>query len=543
MTLRGFARFVLSAAVLAALTACGGGDSGAAIPVTYMVGGMVTGLTGSGLVLQNNAGGELPVSTTGAFTFTGGLANGAAYAVTVKTQPSSPTQECVVRNGSSTVGAANVKDVMVTCIDAYTIGYTVTGLAGSGLRLGVNKFALAGPDFDGIGIYANGPHTLDATFATGYEYRFYVETQPSSPAQHCVITNGSVTVGTAGVSNVTVTCVTVGRFAYTANAGDNTISVYSIDSATGALTTVGAPVATGTSPYSIAGSPDGLHVYVCNEASNNISAYSVDATSGALTPIPGSPIAAGIDPQAMAFDPSGTYLYVANSGSNDLSAYAVDASSGALTPLPAATYATGTGPSAVAVDPTGKLVFVANKGGSNNISVFVVTAETGGLTPAAGSPFAASSNSADSPYSLALGASGNLLYVATANRIAGSGISGFHVDPLTGVLTEIGEFAVTVDNYIATDRTGAYLFATTDAGLVEYSIDATTGSLSSVVSVAAATHAHAVTVDPSNQLLYVGNDGAANIYGYNFNAANGVISAIAGSPFTAGNLPEFVAIL
>ena len=86
------------------------------------------------------------------------------------------------------------------------------------------------------------------------------------------------------------------HFAYAANAGDNTLSEYAIDSFTGTLTAVGTPVATGTSPYAITGSPDRQHVYVVNQVSNDISAYAVNATSGALTPIAGSPFAAGTDP-------------------------------------------------------------------------------------------------------------------------------------------------------------------------------------------------------------------------------------------------------
>ena len=99
------------------LGACGGGGSSAPMP-TYTVGGTVAGLTGAGLVLQNNNGDSLPVSVSGAFTFTGKLSSGAAYKVTVAMQPSSPTQTCVVANGSGTVGNANVTNVAVTCTSA-----------------------------------------------------------------------------------------------------------------------------------------------------------------------------------------------------------------------------------------------------------------------------------------------------------------------------------------------------------------------------------------------------------------------------------------
>jgi hypothetical protein len=102
--------------LLVLLAACGGGGGGSSAPkIRYTVGGMVIGLTGSGLVLQINGGGNLPISSPGAFTFAGGFFSGAAYSVTVSTQPSSPTQACVVTNASGIVGTANVTDVTVNC--------------------------------------------------------------------------------------------------------------------------------------------------------------------------------------------------------------------------------------------------------------------------------------------------------------------------------------------------------------------------------------------------------------------------------------------
>ena len=84
----------------------------------YTIGGNVSGLVGSGLVLSLNAGAQtLPIAADGAFTFPTGLANGAAYAVTVSTQPTNPIEVCTVTGGSGTVAAANVTTVVVTCSD------------------------------------------------------------------------------------------------------------------------------------------------------------------------------------------------------------------------------------------------------------------------------------------------------------------------------------------------------------------------------------------------------------------------------------------
>ena len=463
--LGGVSHLTLLGLLLVALTSCGGGGGGGDDGVgtmgggaMYTIGGTVTGLVGSGLVLQNNGGEDLTVCTDCAFTFTAAVANGAAYAVTVKTQPSSPAQNCVVDgNGSGTVDGASVTDVAVVCF---------------------------------------------------------------------------------------------GRFAYAANGGDNTISAYSIDSTTGALTAVGSPVPAGTSPSAIAARPDGQYVYVVNEISNNISVYAVNATSGALTEILGSPVAAGTAPKALTFDASGAYLYVANNGSDNLSAYAVSASTGALTPQSTATYTTGSGPSAVSLGNlnSGQFLYVANNGGSNDISVFSIAAATGALTPVAGSPFAAGGD----PHSLVLQPYGPFDYVAeflyTANfNGSSSTISGFSVDPNTGALTALSgsPFSVSVSNSITTDQTGSYLYVTTAAGVVGYGIDVNTGSLSALAGfpVASGTNAYAVTVDGSNQFLYVANEGAASISAYGLNAANGALTAVSGSPFAAGNLPDFLAIL
>ena len=69
----------------------------AAAAKTYSVGGTVSGLSGT-VVLQDNGGDNLSVSANGAFTFATRLATGAAYNVTVKTNPS--RQSCSVSRGS-----------------------------------------------------------------------------------------------------------------------------------------------------------------------------------------------------------------------------------------------------------------------------------------------------------------------------------------------------------------------------------------------------------------------------------------------------------
>ena len=110
--------------------------------IQYTVGGAVSGLTGTGLVLQDNGGNNLVVGAGAtSFKFTAALASGSGYSVTVLSQPSSPTQDCAVTSGGNGVVAnADITSVQVNCTtNSYTIGGTISGFTGTGLVLQDNN--------------------------------------------------------------------------------------------------------------------------------------------------------------------------------------------------------------------------------------------------------------------------------------------------------------------------------------------------------------------------------------------------------------------
>lgn len=80
---------------------------------TYTIGGTVTGLTSTGLILQLNGGHDLAVSGSN-FTFGTQLASGSSYVVNIRTEPSD--QACTVSHGVGTVTNANITSVTVDCI-------------------------------------------------------------------------------------------------------------------------------------------------------------------------------------------------------------------------------------------------------------------------------------------------------------------------------------------------------------------------------------------------------------------------------------------
>ena len=169
----------------------------------FTVGGTVTGLSGTGLVLQDNGGDNLSVSASGAFTFATSVASGAAYAVTILTQPTSPSQTCTLTNATGTVGSANVTNVAVSCTtNTYTVGGTLTGLAGS------DTVVLQDNGGDNLTLNANGTFTFATALASGANYAVTVLTQPGAPVQTCTVSGGTGTVVAGAVKSVTVNCAT-----------------------------------------------------------------------------------------------------------------------------------------------------------------------------------------------------------------------------------------------------------------------------------------------------------------------------------------------
>ncbi len=188
---------ILAVAVPFLLMSCGAAPTP---PLTYAVSALVTGLNGSGLVLQDNGGDNLAIASNGSFTFATAIASGCTYNVTVQTQPSSPAQTCVASNNQGTVN--NVVVVLIACTNNnFTIGVTVSGLSGTNLVLQDNSA-------DSLPITGNGNFTFATSIARGGAYNVTVSTQPTSPAQTCTVTNGYGTTTISNVTGIQVICYT-----------------------------------------------------------------------------------------------------------------------------------------------------------------------------------------------------------------------------------------------------------------------------------------------------------------------------------------------
>jgi len=175
-----------------------GGGTGGGGPFT--VGGSIIGLNGTGLILTNNGGDALTITQTGTFTFAfkTAIPGNTNYKVAIQQQPSTPSQNCSVTNPTGTA-TANVTSVQVTCVPVFTVGGSVSGLAGSGLVL------LNGTDSVSVTGLGNVNFTFPTPQASGASYTVTIKTQPTNPPQTCIVVNGTGTVQ-SNVSTVSIVC-------------------------------------------------------------------------------------------------------------------------------------------------------------------------------------------------------------------------------------------------------------------------------------------------------------------------------------------------
>ncbi len=168
----------------------------------YIIGVDVIDLAaGNTVVLQNNSGDDLSVSSNGANLFTTALDDESTYDVTVLTQPTSPNQTCTVTNGSGTLAGADVTDITVTCVtETYFIGGVLTGM------LNINDLLLDNNGQETELVKCNGPFVFDTPLDDLTTYSVIELMDPGSPFQDCEVTQGNGTVNGDDVIDILVSC-------------------------------------------------------------------------------------------------------------------------------------------------------------------------------------------------------------------------------------------------------------------------------------------------------------------------------------------------
>lgn len=331
------------------------------------------------------------------------------------------------------------------------------------------------------------------------------------------------------------------RFLYVVNSIERTVSGYSINGASGALSPLGVPMATGDAPIYAAATQDGKFLYVANGGTtSDVSAYRINQTSGVLPPTaPASFATTGSsDPLGIATDRHQPMYTQQNAHAT--SAFAIDTVSGTLSDVTGTPVMAPTGVSFenLAVSSQWR---VSLRDRLCNESCVDLRAERGGLPVLSGPPAPAGTF----PEGIAVDATGKFAYVA--NWISND-VTSYTITPGTGGLVPASRTLVgagCAPQELTLDPSSTHLFVSCPglSAIVEFSIDAATGALmpmTPVFSTGPAAGPRGVAVDASGAFLYsawnsTSRAGTAAIHN------DGSLATVAGTAAT-GNGPIGVVV-
>ena len=422
----------------------------------------------------------------------------------------------------------------------YTVGGAIAGLSSGSLVLKNNGG-------DTLTINGNSTtFTFSTALASGATYNATIGAQPSGLT--CTVTNGTGTVATGNVTNITVTCAatsySVGGTVSGLSAGssivlqDNSFNTATVSSngsyifstalANGTHYTVSiqrqpnnlnCSVANGTGTLSGADVANvnvtcsAAFVYVTNAVSNTLSTYPInsDGTLGAP-----SSVLAGLQPLSMTFSPGRAYAYVPNYGASSVSMYAVG-NDGSLSATLGAPVTTGYEPKTITLNPAGTYAYVTNQG-SREIWAYSVTNGVLHLLTVV-------STGAYSPQAMAINSAGTYAYVVTSN----GPLLTYPINSDGSLSTPINVLSGSSTDAIAINPAGTYVYVTniTSSSVWVHPIN-TNGSLGSASSTAPTGNIpEGITINPTGTYAYVVNNGnnSVTIYPINGDGSLGTPSA------------------
>jgi 6-phosphogluconolactonase (cycloisomerase 2 family) len=330
------------------------------------------------------------------------------------------------------------------------------------------------------------------------------------------------------------------KFVYVTT-GSNSIAGYRIGT-TGLLTPLsGSPFPTAFAWQGIYFTPTGKFGYTQSYLSSNSEIFSVNTTTGALTSL--GTVGVGSGTADLAITAKGNFIYAANFGSSAISGFAINPTTGALTAVPGSPFSAGPNCSTDWVHPSGKFLYGENFDGS--ISAYSINPTTGTLTQIAGSPFPGPPFGGNS--AMRGTPNGHFLYVGPDT----GGVSAFSINQTTGALTAVtgSPFTAGSNTLVAiADPTSKFLYVENVAGgevpLFIFSIDPSTGALTQtgaqgLVGASAqwlgfTTGTAAVKYTPT--FAYATNSGSKSIT--ELSIAGGGLVSITGSPLTDTNGPQ-----
>lgn len=316
------------------------------------------------------------------------------------------------------------------------------------------------------------------------------------------------------------------RFAYTANYSAQTISMYTVDPATGLLTAKGAVAM--PNPFTVLADPLGQFLYATSETTSSGRVFAINQVTGTLESA--GTFSAGANPTGIYRQ--GGFAFVVNTGSAAVSTYQADRATGALSALSSVPVVNN--PYRMAFGPGGRFAYVAQSG-TNTIAQFAVNPETGALSSLGTAP-----SGGNNPFDIATHPSGSFVYT-TNNSVANVSMLSVNADGTLTANATIG--AGNSPFYALAHPSGRFLYVANFGGatISMYTVDQSTGTLASIGSAQAGTSPYFLATDISGRFVYAANDGSGSVSMYQVNLVTGEL--VPTGTIAAGALSRSITIV
>jgi 6-phosphogluconolactonase len=254
--------------------------------------------------------------------------------------------------------------------------------------------------------------------------------------------------------------------------------------------------------------------------------------------------------------PTLAFMYVVGTGDNAIHAIN-QKSTGALVPATISVFDTNPRPVSMVLHPSKNFVYVANQT-SNTVSGYNLDHASGVLTPVGSAlpptPVCANTSVCSNPVSVGVNSTGTFLFVLDQGAVSPAtpaAISIFSIDAARGLLTPIAgspfTFAsLTAPNpqFLAVSPTAAALYVSNGAAgtISAFSIGGN-GVLTEIAGspFTAGANITGLRIDPKGQFLYAADTGNSRIAAFSI-AASGALAPVAGSPFATDLGPVSLAV-
>lgn len=286
---------------------------------------------------------------------------------------------------------------------------------------------------------------------------------------------------------------------------------------TGLLTSSGI-VPAGDGPNGIRVDPSGKFLFTGDFYGGTISQFLINQTTGALTANTTPTVLVGLNPRNLVITPDGRYLYLVSQGTQTIRAYAIQAD-GTLIFID--TYSTTIGQSQIQISRNGNFIFYLSSTLTELVS-HRINYTDGTLTQAGVSvtfPNDGSGNVATHP-------NGNFLYLGSYPTLMV-----FSLDPETGSMNFVDSVTHSMGiNGSAIHPNGLFYYAVhLNEGIIAwYKIDPITGKIVYASSVTGYTtdSLRFIVIDPTGRFAYVAANNGSNLFQFSINQTTGELTSM-----------------